>query len=233
VWQFHKAFGAWGAGATWLTPELIERYFGPIERLEDLCRAGQFLQAIGLQYLLEEMRRRWPDVPGTMPWCFNTPWTSFAGSFAVAYPDQPMPAYYALRTAYAPRSVSARLESFVAQPGRAVTAALFLCNDGAPVTAGRVTLDAGGVEGGAWMHEELPAPGVGSMERAGLGTIVIDIPASFQGVARLSLGWEHDGAREENASHIGVSDEGRQAPCFRPLLSLWERDPRSRWDGME
>ena len=233
AWQFHKAFGAWGAGTTWLTPELVERYFGPIERLEDLCRAGQFLQAIGMQYLLEELRRKWPDVPGTMPWCFNTPWTSFAGSFVVAYPDQPMPAYHALATAYAPCSISARLQSFVARPGEPVTAALFLVNDGEAAGAGRVVYEIGAVGGEPWSKGELPAPPVGSMERRALEMVSATPPPGFTGVARITLAWEHDGRREEGGAFIGITADRERSPCFRPLLALWEKDPSLRMDGME
>ncbi len=222
-----------GAGATWLIPELIERYFGRIECLEDLCRAGQFLQAIGLQYLLEEMRRKWPAVPGTMPWCFNTPWTSFAGSFVVAYPDQPLPAYHALRAAYAPRNVSARLESFVARPGRRITASVFLCDDGSPVAPGLVTAEMAAASGEKLLHREMVAPGMGYMERAAIGNVEFDVPPDFQDVLCLRLCWLHDGQRQENAAYIGVSADASHSPCFRPLLALREKDPQTRLEGME
>jgi beta-mannosidase len=250
VWEFHKAFGTWGDGNTWLLPELIERYFGPVSRLEDLCRAGQFLQAIGIQYLLEEMRRRWPNVPGVMPWCFNTPWTSFAGSFVVAYPDSPLPAYYALQKAYAPRSVSARLQSFVARPGETVRIGVHVLNDGgAPVGPGSVQMEAGPIGGKPWVRRTLDAPGVQTMGRAVLGDVSIGVPASFEGVITIALRWRHAGGEETNRSYIGVAAEPATgsaaepatgvaagtapAACFRPLIDLWEKDPSMRMAAME
>jgi beta-mannosidase len=234
TWEFHKAFGAWGDGNTWLLPELIEGYFGTIDRLEDLCRAGQFLQAIGLQYLLEEMRRKWPNVPGTMPWCFNTPWASFAGSFVVEYPDTPLPAYHALAAAYAPRNVSARLQSFVARPGQVATIEPFVLNDGgAPVGPGVVTAAIGPLGGPAWVERKLAAPAVQTMGRAALRQVSVDIPPDFRGVVGISVGWQHSGGEERNRSYLGVAPGDAPSACFRPLLALWDRDPAARLPGME
>jgi hypothetical protein len=180
---------------------------------------------------------RWPNVPGTMPWCFNTPWTSFAGSFVVAYPDAPLPAYHALQKAYAPRSVSARLQSFVARPGETVRIGVHVLNDsGAPVGPGLVRVEAGPVGGEPWVKRTLDAPGVQTMGRAVLGDVSVGVPASFEGVLTIALHWRHAEGGESNRSFVGVKAGAVAAShpaCFRPLLALWERDPAARLPAME
>ena len=135
--------------------------------------------------------------------------------------------------AYAPRNVSARLESFVARPGRRITASVFLCDDGSPIAPGLVTAEMAAASGEKLLHREMVAPGMGYMERAAIGNVEFDVPPDFQDVLCLRLCWLHDGQRQENAAYIGVSADASHSPCFRPLLALWEKDPQTRLEGME
>ncbi|MCE5198907.1 MAG: glycoside hydrolase family 2 TIM barrel-domain containing protein [Armatimonadota bacterium] len=239
-WEFHKAFGAWGDGECWLNPQMIESYFGSLDDLDDLCRAGQFLQAIGIQYLCEEMRRRWPDVPGTMPWCFNYPWTTAAGNCIVAYPDVPLPAYYTLQKAYQLKSVSARLEHFVLLPGETTSVQVFLCNDSPePVDAGKVTISIGSVDCDSRWHEIVSdVPGIAALGRYSAEPISFTVPEDFSGVVQVYLSWQHDSVSVENEYWMGIGSESvvayrNPSHGFQRMLDLWRQDAASRLQGME
>ena len=238
-WQYHKGFKAWSSGDTWLCKSLIEDYFGNIDNLDDLCRPGQFLQAIGLQYLCEEMRRRWPDVPGTMPWCFNYPWTAVTGSCVVAYPDLPLPAYYTLQKAYKPHNVSARFQHFVLIPGETCEIKVFCSNDSLlNVPQGSVTVSI--AEFGAnsdWFSKNLHVPEVGSMARSTLEPVSFQVPQDFSGVIHLKLKWDFGSGNSENEYWFGIgkndtSEFRNPNHCFNPLLKLWTNNAGFRLQGM-
>jgi beta-mannosidase len=105
VWMHHG--GGW-----WLRPEAVEGAFGPVSDAETFVRAGQQLQAMGLQYAVEANRRRKWRCAGTLPWQFNEPWPNAVCTSAVDYFGRPKPAYYAVKRAYRPFHVSAAFRTF-------------------------------------------------------------------------------------------------------------------------
>lgn len=227
AWEFHKAFQAWGNGNAWLNLELIEEYFGPLADPEELAQAGQFLQSIGLQYLLEELRRRWPDVPGTIQWCFNESWTSLANCSVVAYPDRPKPAYEALKRAYQPVDISARLEHFVLLPGETTSLTPFLLNDTrSAVPTGSVQITVENLSDGRRNTEySAPAPPVLPGSRRMLPPLRWTAGTS-PGVFRARLEWRFGAEIRGKNYWFGLgspSDSTRRNPnqAFRPLFSFW------------
>jgi beta-mannosidase len=226
AWEFHKAFGVWGEGRPWLIPELIEEYFGPLDNVEDLAYAGQFLQAIGLQYMVEELRRRWPEVPGTMTWCLNEPWTALANCSIVAYPLKPKAAYFALQSAYRPCDCSARLDHFVLLPGETSTVEIFLINDTLnAMPAGNLTLEIKSFLTHAVLAKQIiPSPTIEGNQRIPLTNISFQVPNTPSDVLTLRLSWEYENQQIQKQYWFGIgkdSQKPRRSPnqCFRPLLN--------------
>ncbi len=227
TWEYHKAFGAWGEGNAWLIPELLEEYFGPLNNVEELAYASQFLQAIGLQYMLEELRRRWPDIPGTMNWCLNEPWTVLANCAVVAYPLKPKPGYFALQSAYRPCDCSARLEHFVLLPGETSTAEIFILNDTRnSIPAGKLAIEVKSVLNNSILaRENISSAPIEGNQRKSLGKVSFVVPNTSSDVLTLTLCWEYENQQVRKQYWFGIgkdSGKPRREPnhCFRPLLNL-------------
>lgn len=94
-------------GAWWLDQSPVERLFGPVDDLDRLIQASQWVQFEGLRWLVEAGLRR-PESAGIMIWQLNEPWPNVSCTNAIEYGGQPKPAYWAVRQAYAPLTVSAR-----------------------------------------------------------------------------------------------------------------------------
>jgi beta-mannosidase len=95
-------------GAWWVKTESWRQAFGDLPDVETTVKATQFLQAAGLGYAVEADRRRKYHNSGTLPWQFNEPYPMAASTSAVDYFTLPKPAYYAVKRAYAPLTVSAQ-----------------------------------------------------------------------------------------------------------------------------
>lgn len=231
AWEFHKAFEAWGNGKSWLNLELIEEYFGSVENPDELAHAGQFLQSIGLQYLLEELRRRWPDVPGTIQWCFNESWTSLSNCSVLAYPDRPKSAYESLKRAYQPIDVSARLEHFVLLSGETTSLTPFLLNDTRSVVSeGSVTVFVESIPDGRRIQEaSFTTPSVPAGGRLRLESVRWSAPETAKGVFRARVTWRFGTDVREKDYWFGLGkDKGmaRRNPshAFQPLLDFWKNN---------
>lgn len=98
-------------GAWWNNEPLVQKSFGGFADLDALRRASQFLQADGLRYAIEANRRRMGQSSGSIPWQMNESYPNAWCTSAIDYRGQPKPAYHAVRRAYAPLLVCARLDS--------------------------------------------------------------------------------------------------------------------------
>ena len=98
-------------GAWWNNEPLVQKSFGGFADLDALRRASQFLQADGLRYAIEANRRRMGQNSGSIPWQLNESYPNAWCTSAVDYRGQPKPAYHAVRRAFAPLLVCARLDS--------------------------------------------------------------------------------------------------------------------------
>jgi beta-mannosidase len=107
-------------GAWWEHQVTVDRVFGSIDDPELGVLASQWLQADGLRYYIEETRRRWPKTAGIYPWQLNEPCPNIVCTSAVEYSSQPKLAYYAVKQAYRPVSVTAHYPElkFPGQPLR-------------------------------------------------------------------------------------------------------------------
>lgn len=128
TWETHHAFNAW-VGSTHLMPELIEDYFGPSSTLEQLVERGQFLQSEGYKCIFEEARRQKPKCSMALNWCFNEPWPAAANNSIISWPNQPKPAYYAVKASCRPILASSRLPKFSWVEGELFEPELWMLND--------------------------------------------------------------------------------------------------------
>lgn len=146
-WEAHHAFGAWDVDPkTWLCPDVIERYFGPSQSLEQLVARGEWLQCEGYKHVFEEARRQKPRCSMALNWCYNEPWPTAANNSLINWPARPKPAYRAVAASCRPVLASARVQKFSWAAGEQLAAELFVLNDSPAALEGGVveaTLEAG------------------------------------------------------------------------------------------
>ena len=79
---------------------MVEECFGPIESLDKLSQASQYIQFEGLRYAMECQIRRAPRHSGSLPWQLNEPYPNACCTNLVDYYGEAKPGYYAMKTAY-------------------------------------------------------------------------------------------------------------------------------------
>lgn len=127
-WTWHKAFGAYGAD-NWMGSAQYLHLFGELPDLETTVRASQFVQAEGLRYANQAMRRfKWHRSACAF-WTYNEPWPNAAHGCVVEYYGWPKMAYYYTRNAFAPVDVSAEYSSLTCQAGVPFPLKLFATSD--------------------------------------------------------------------------------------------------------
>lgn len=161
AWQSHHALKAWTED-TWLTPDAIAYYFGPLTSVEDLVAKGQLLQAEGYKGLFEEARRQKPRASMALNWVLNEPWPNAANNSLIVWPCKPKPALAAVAGSLRPVLASARISKYLWKEGEWFDPELWILNDApAELKAGRVAafLVSGGRETPLlnWDHPALPA----------------------------------------------------------------------------
>jgi beta-mannosidase len=139
-WESHHAYNAW-QGNTWLCEDIIEKYFGKSESLEELVANGQLLQGEGYKCIYEEARRQKPYCSIAANWCFNEPWPTAANNSIISYPDIPKPGFYAVKNACRPVLASSRFSKFLWSEGEEFFAEIWMLNDlPKEVPAGKVVI---------------------------------------------------------------------------------------------
>jgi len=113
----------------WMKPHTIEQLFGPMDGIETMIPAGQFLAAEGLRYAFDELRRKGKRIGGMISWDYTEPWPNGAGSYVVDYDGRPLMNFALLQQALAPVSLSLRYRSILYDPAVGVEAGLFLTSD--------------------------------------------------------------------------------------------------------
>lgn len=102
---FHR--GSW-----WNNYPLLQECFaGSLTEIHEVIRGSQLLQYEGLKYAVEANRRRMPQCSGTFPWQFNEPYPNYTCTCCVDYYTAPKPAYYGIKRAYGPCTVTAAFEA--------------------------------------------------------------------------------------------------------------------------
>jgi beta-mannosidase len=179
-WQYHKGFLAIDKNERyWFDTSTVEHYWGPMTDLTTMVGRAQWLQAEGLRFCHEELRRQRPGCAAALTWCFNEPWTCAANNSLLSWPAVPKPAYAAVQSALRDRLASARVAKFQWTPGERFTAQLFVCNDRfTALPPGTVTLR---LRSGDWQQACEPwshARVAGNTTLAG-PTCTIDLPTTL------------------------------------------------------
>lgn len=127
----------WGAvlPQNWLHKEITESLFGPLDSLESLVRAGQFLGAEGLRYAIDSLRRAGPEIAGGfMSWDLNEPWPNGAGSYMIDFYGRPLMNYFFAAQALAPISLNLKYDNLLFDQTNGLRAEVWIVSD-APVPA--------------------------------------------------------------------------------------------------
>ena len=127
-WELHHAYKAWGE-ERWMCKEIIDKIFGKKETLNDYIEKSNWLQCEGYKAIFEEARRQKPTCSMALNWCYNEPWITAAGNSLITYPNNPKPAYYAVKDALRPVMPSAKIEHFGYIGGEMLMAELWYLND--------------------------------------------------------------------------------------------------------
>lgn len=127
-WESHHAFKAW-AGDTWLMPDMLKSYFGEAKNLEELVAQGQLVQCEGYKAIYETARRQKPYCAMALNWCYNEPWYTAANNSIINYPNEPKPAFYAVRDACRPVCASATISKFKWKEGENFSTQAWILND--------------------------------------------------------------------------------------------------------
>ncbi len=120
----------------WLMKSILESLFGPVDSLEGLAQAGQYLGAHGLRYAVDALRRRGKRIGGITTWVFNEPWPNGGGPYLVDYDGRPLMIYDFQKQALAPLSLSLKQESNLYDPEHGLDVELWLASDAPAPVAG-------------------------------------------------------------------------------------------------
>ena len=127
-WVMHHAFGAWRE-TSWLCMDVLNRYFGEMNTLEEIVAYSQWLQCEGYKAIFEEARRQKPYCSMAINWCYNEPWKTAANNSILSYPARPKKAYYSIKNSLAPTVPSARINKFSYEGGELFSSEMWLLND--------------------------------------------------------------------------------------------------------
>ena len=132
----HHAFGAWGEDS-WSSLPNLHQYFGKLESLEELIKAGQLIQGVGYRYVFEEARRQKPRCSMAINWCFNEPWPCLANNSIICYPNQTKSAYYEIKNACRKVEIAAKYHKLCYHAGEMLEFDLWVLNDGKEAIKGQ------------------------------------------------------------------------------------------------
>jgi beta-mannosidase len=96
--------------------------------LESFSTASQQVQALGLQFAIEHMRRRKGETDGVCLWQFNEPWPAISWAI-VDYWRRPKLAYQRLKDLYKPVLIGLTFPAERYQPGDILDAEVWAVND--------------------------------------------------------------------------------------------------------
>jgi beta-mannosidase len=156
AWKAHHAYGAW-VGETWLCTDILEKYFGEAESLEQLVEWGQTLQSIGYKAIYENARQKWPYCSMALNWCFNEPWPTAANNSIIQYPALPKPCFEAIKQACRPVLASAVIPKFLWDRNEALLFSVVMINGSQEkVPSGRMEVLINGDLAGTWDYPVIP-----------------------------------------------------------------------------
>mgnify|MGYP000963262801 FL=1 len=220
-WIWHKGIDAYGPN-NWLGKPGFVKLFGESPDLPALVRHSQFVQAEGLRYACQSMRRfRWHR-SACATWVYNEPWPNAAHDAIVEYYGRKPMAYYYLKQAYAAvdaLAVYSNLEAVVDKP---LSVELWATNDHLQPLAGyrcryRITDVRGKTLADHDIRAEVPAEGC-----VKIGDIQWSPPREMAG--KVALVWLDllDARGECCASHLytfGVPATSGKMPLLADILN--------------
>jgi beta-mannosidase len=127
-WIWHKAFQAYGAD-NWMGSAQYLQLFGELPDLDTTVRCSQFVQAEGLRYANQSMRRHKWHRSACAFWTYNEPWPNAAHGCVVEYFGRPKMAYYYVKQSYAALDISAVYPSLRVAPGKPFRVPVFVSCD--------------------------------------------------------------------------------------------------------
>jgi beta-mannosidase len=159
-WRERHGLKAWdGHPASWSTQDIVEDILGPMGSLEELIAGAQLLQGEGLRFIYEEARRQKPKASMALNWCFNEPWPTAANNSLLQWPDNPKPAYFAVKEACRPTLASLRFFHSRFLPGEEMRIEPWLLNESPEAQQAEVSVRVNGeeigvarLEAGAWRN---------------------------------------------------------------------------------
>jgi len=225
-WNFHKGVNAIGRD-NWLGMPGFTRLFGEMPDLQTTVRCSQFVQAEGLRYACQSMRRfRWHRSACAM-WVFNEPWPNAAHNAVVEYYGRKPMAYYYVKQAYAPIDVLAVYSSLEAPVGKPLPVELWATNDQLqPLKGYRCRYRISDVRGNILAAKEMPAvvPAEGSVK---IGDVEWTPPAAMAGGVALLWVDLLDASGEAVAQHLYTFGVRSSATVKQPPLAALLRAPRT------
>ena len=127
-WIWHKAFHAFGVD-NWLGSSQYTQLFGEMPDLDTAVRCSQFLQAEGLRYANQAMRRTEWHRSACAFWTYNEPWPNAAHGCVVEYSGRPKMAYYYVRQTYAALDIGVVYPGLFCTPEKPFRLPLFVSSD--------------------------------------------------------------------------------------------------------
>ncbi len=106
-WSENKHHGEYW----WHSYRRDARLFGDFETVDDYIPYGQWVQAEGIRYIIENERRKSPNVSGSMIWQLNEPWPNSDNTAILDYFGHPKMVYYWAKKAFSDCDVSLRYDS--------------------------------------------------------------------------------------------------------------------------
>lgn len=110
----------------WHSFERDKKMLGEFDDCNEYIPFGQWIQAEGLRYILENERRMSPRCCGSMIWQFNEPWPTADCTTLIEYFGMPKMAYYWIKKVYGKSNVSLKYDSIYGEDKFSFE----LCRDG-------------------------------------------------------------------------------------------------------
>jgi len=223
IWNSHKAFNAYGKD-NWLGLSGIIRLFGEMPDLKTMVRCSQFVQAEGLRYACQSMRRfRWHR-SACATWNFNEPWPNAAFDGLIEYYGRKQMAYYYLKHAYAAIDVLAVYSHLETVVGKPLSVELWATNDSLqPLTGYHCRYRISDLRGKLYADKQIPAevPAEGSVK---IGNVEWTPPEELMGdvvLVWLDLLDPSDNVVAQHLYTFGTrSSSAQQRALLSAMLSL-------------
>ena len=106
-WNVNKHHGEYW----WQSYKRDSKIFGEFESVDQYIPYGQWIQAEGIRYVIENERRKAPKVSGSMVWQLNEPWPNSDNTSILDYFGNPKMVYYWIKKAFSDCDVSLLYDS--------------------------------------------------------------------------------------------------------------------------